>query len=45
MQPYTPHGDSNNGMNGETLVESRMQPYTPHGDSNKMLLRVPTAIS
>ena len=33
MQPYTPHGDSNQPAENPRRG-SWMQPYTPHGDSN-----------
>ena len=34
MQPYTPHGDSNNDLSNVAATVFPMQPYTPHGDSN-----------
>ena len=37
MQPYTPHGDSNQLVADVNVVHSKMQPYTPHGDSNGAL--------
>ena len=38
MQPYTPHGDSNEVAKDETKNKQKMQPYTPHGDSNVFVL-------
>ena len=37
MQPYTPHGDSNDCTNSDGFSRHRMQPYTPHGDSNQAM--------
>ena len=36
MQPYTPHGDSNEAVDFVKgfHCSAQMQPYTPHGDSN-----------
>ena len=37
MQPYTPHGDSNNAAEMSRAQQQAMQPYTPHGDSNVLV--------
>ena len=38
MQPYTPHGDSNERIAEQKNKSVAMQPYTPHGDSNLQFL-------
>ena len=37
IQPYNPHGDSNDCTNSDGFSRHRMQPYTPHGDSNQAM--------